>query len=763
MSLLCCSVSSYLPHRAVASPLVRDEKPNCKRSLPPMVFLPLSCLALILCVSVPPAAFSLNEEGIALLSFKQSIEDDPEASLSNWDSSHADPCSWNGVTCEDFKVTSLKLPDKGLSGFLPSVLGSLSGLKHINLRTNKLHGSLPSEIFDAQSVVTSVAGEASSDGSVQTDAGKLRNLETLDLAENFFTGSVPTPVLQCRRLKTLVLSHNNFTGRLPEGFGTSLVSLEELDLSYNQFSGSIPVDFGNLSSLQGTVDLSNNRFSGSIPASLGNLPEKVYIDLTYNNLSGPIPQNGALANRGPTAFVGNPGLCGPPLKNPCYSDHIAGIPFTVPYKPPKNQLPSMSDATVVSSPSKGRRGLSRKAVVAIVVGDILGIGLIALGFLFCYWRSVRSSTKVEVGGLEKGQKGLREFLCFDRDAADAVSSENVEQHKLVPLDSEVGFDLEELLKSPAFVIGKTGIGIVYKVMLSDGRTLAVRRLGGGGLQRFREFQMEVELIGKIRHPNILTLRAYHWSPNDKLLVYDYISNGNLAAAIHGKAGMASFSPMPWLVRLKIMKGIARGLAYLHEFSPRKFVHGDLSPTNVLLGLDMEPYISNFGLGRLASIAGDSSVLPSDGGTVEQPNQPSEVSMKSPTKPGFYYQAPEAVKPLRPSQKWDVYSFGMILLELISGRSPSALSGTSDMDLARWVQVCIEENKPLSEVLDKFLVQEADKEEEMLSVLKIALACAQNNPERRPTMRLVSDSLDRFSTDTQGGSKDASSLKLKSTA
>ncbi|XP_062104863.1 receptor protein kinase-like protein ZAR1 [Humulus lupulus] len=114
----------------------------------------------------------------------------------------------------------------------------------------------------------------------------------------------------------------------------------------------------------------------------------------------------------------------------------------------------------------------------------------------------------------------------------------------------------------------------------------------------------------IRHPNVVTLKAYYWSVDEKLLIYDYISNGNLSTALHGRSGTESFTPLSWSVRLKIMKGIAKGLVYLHEFSPKKYFHGDLKPNNILLGQNMEPQISNFGLGRLANIAGGSPTLQS---------------------------------------------------------------------------------------------------------------------------------------------------------
>nr|CAD1834948.1 unnamed protein product [Ananas comosus var. bracteatus] len=636
-------------------------------SSPPLLllflFLCSPFLVLVLVLVLAPPSHALNGEGFALLTFKTSIREDPGNSLLNWNSSDPNPCSWNGVTCISALVVSLSLPKKRLVGSLPSSLGSLTSLRHLNLRTNRLFGRVPSGLFAAVGLQSLVLYGNSLYSPLPSEIGNLAYLQILDLSHNLLNGSLPYSLIQCKRLKTLVLSHNNFTNSLPDGFGSSLLALEKLDLSYNR---------------------------------LGNLPEKVYIDLTYNNLSGPIPQNGALENRGPTAFIGNPGLCGPPLKNPCSSD----VPSSNPYLP-SNYSPSGVEASANLTGSGHTKGLSRNAVVAIVVSDVIGIGLIALLFFYCYWRAISSRENEEGGNSDKGTKCRKDCNCFRKEESE-TPSEDIEQYDLVPLDRHVRFDLDELLKASAFVLGKSGIGIVYKVVMEDGVTLAVRRLGEGGLQRFKEFQTEVEAIGKVRHPNIVTLRAYYWSVDEKLLIYDYIPNGNLTAAIHGKAGVTAFTPLLWDVRLKIMQGIARGLAFLHEFSPKKYVHGDLRPNNVLLGMNMEPYISDFGLGRLANIAGGSPFLQSDRMAAE----------KTPTH-----------NPI--------------------SQSPVVLLETLEIDLVRWVQSCIEEKKPLADVLDPSLSREVDREDEMIAVLKIALACVQANPERRPTMRHVVDTLDRL--------------------
>ncbi|KAJ1398332.1 Protein kinase domain [Sesbania bispinosa] len=484
---------------------------------------PLVLLLFLLCNSLVARVSSINSEGSALLTLKESIITDPEGFMTNWNSSDDNPCLWNGIACKDQSVVSISIPKRKLYGFLPSGLGSLSQLRHVNLRNNKLFGSLPFELFEAQGLQNLVLHGNSFSGSVPNEIGNLRYLQTLDLSQNFFNGSLPATILQCKRLRTVVLSHNNFTGPLPDGFGGNLSSLEKLDLSFNQFNGSIPSDMGKLSSLQGTVDLSHNHFSGSIPATLGNLPEKVYIDLSYNNLSGPIPQTGALINRGPTAFIGNSDLCGPPLKNLC-----ANSPSSLPSLPDNNTSQDSDDGFGKSGKSKG---LSKGAVAGIVVGDVIGICLIGLLFSYFYSRVCGFNQEQDENGFDKGGRERKECLCFRKDESETLS-DHVEQYDLVPLDARVAFDLDELLKASAFVLGKSGIGIVYKVVLEDGLTLAVRRLGEGGSQRFKEFQTEVEAIGKLRHPNIVTLRAYYWSVDEKLLIYDYIPNGSLAAAIH---------------------------------------------------------------------------------------------------------------------------------------------------------------------------------------------------------------------------------------
>lgn len=200
--------------------------------------------------------------------------------------------------------------------------------------------------------------------------------------------------------------------------------------------------------------------------------------------------------------------------------------------------------------------------------------------------------------------------------------------------------------------------------------------------------------------------------------------------------------LSWSTRLKILKGTARGLAYLHECSPRKFVHGDIKPSNILLDNESQPYISDFGLNRLITITGNN---PSSGGLMGS----ALPYMKTvQTERANNYRAPEARVPgSRPTQKWDVYSFGVVLLELLTGKSPemSPTSTSTSMeipDLVRWVRKGFEDENPLSDMVDPMLLQDVHAKKEVLAAFHVALACTEPDPEVRPRMKTVSENLER---------------------
>ncbi|ERN06885.1 hypothetical protein AMTRI_Chr06g174590 [Amborella trichopoda] len=709
-------------------------------------FFVCSLLSLLLLI---PFSCSLTPDGLSLLALKSAVDSDPNQAFSDWNENDTTPCHWSGVSCmailgnSDPRVVGITISNKGLHGYIPSELGALVYLRRLNLHGNHFAGSLPSQLFNASSLHSLILYDNNFTGSLPPGLCRPPRLQNLDLSHNDLGGPLSPNISQCKQLQRLILAGNRFSGEIPAGLGSSLKNLVQLDLSSNLFNGSLPPDLGDLGSLSGTMNLSENQFSGEIPASLGRLPITVSLDLRSNNLSGQIPQQGSLTNQGPTAFLDNPGLCGFPLQNPCRNSPISG-----------QRIPAITP----EASKHIQKGMKPGIIVAISAADALGVAMIGGLIVFIYWRARDNKGSCSCTGKEKlGRNHVaRKWFCGkNRGNATESGSEKGGEGELVAIDKGFHVEMEELLRASAYVLGKSSLGIVYKVVVGNGIPVAVRRLGEGGAQRFKEFEAEVEAIGKVRHPNVVRLRAYYWAPDEKLLICDYISNGNLITALHGRSGQAPAN-LPWPVRLKIAKGTARGLAHLHDCSPRKYVHGDIKPSNILLDSNLNPYISDFGLSRLFGITGNPNANISGGylGSVLPYARTPSVSAKggdwsgttAGTSKSFTdcYKAPEArIVGARPAQKWDVYSFGVVLLEMLTGRSPEAQWAATGEELVSWVRKAFEEEMALSEIVDPALLREVHAKKEVLAAFHVALTCTEAEPEARPRMKSVSDALEKI--------------------
>ncbi|KAL6505426.1 hypothetical protein OROHE_022805 [Orobanche hederae] len=689
---------------------------------------------------------SLNPDGFSLLSLKSAVDDG--AAFPDWNENDPTPCHWTGISCAnisgDPRVVGISVGGNNLRGYIPSELGNLFYLRRLNLHGNDFYGSIPDQLFNASSLHSVFLYGNNLSGSLPHSLCNLPRLQNLDLSSNSLSGQLPKFLSNCRQLQRLILAGNRFTSEIPKGIFPELPNLMQLDLSSNGFTGSIPDDMGELKSLTGTLNLSFNHFTGKIPKSLGDLQLTVSFDLRNNNLSGEIPQTGPFANQGPTAFMNNPGLCGFPLQKSCKNISDA---------PPGPESGGSQDDEGASN----RKGLKPGLIILISVADATGVAFVGLVIVYIYWKRKDSNgcsctRKGKLGGGER--TGLCVFPCingFPNNDSEIESEKGGTsggtsgggEGDLVAIDKGFNFELDELLRASAYVLGKSGLGIVYKVVLGNGVPVAVRRLGEGGEQRYKEFVAEVQAIGKIKHPNVVKLRAYYWAPDEKLLISDFISNGSLASALRGKPNQPS-STLSWSNRLKIAKGAARGLAYLHECSPRKFVHGDVKPSNILLDNELHPYISDFGLNKLITITGSN---PSSSGGFIGGALPYLMPPQHEKANG--YRAPEARTPGGwPTQKWDVYSFGVVLLELLTGKSPElppTASSTSAeiLDLVQWVRKGFGKESPLSDMVDPVLLQEVHHaKKDVLAAFHIALGCTEGDPEIRPRMKTVSENLDK---------------------
>ncbi|XP_076955026.1 receptor protein kinase-like protein ZAR1 [Bidens hawaiensis] len=648
----------------------------------------ISVITLSISVTTP-----LNSDGLSLLALKAAVNSDPSNSMSTWKDSDPTPCHWPGITCNsDHRVTGIILPRRNLSGYLPSELGALLSLQHFSLNNNNFSKPIPEHLFNAT------------------------NLISLDL------------------------SHNSLAGALPEKI-SNLNLLTFLDLSSNLLSGFLPESLSNLTRLAGTVNLSYNEFSGEIPASYGLFPVPVSLDLRYNNLTGKIPLVGSLLNQGPTAFTGNPFLCGFPLQTQC-SDPEARNPRVL----ANPDTPRDRDSG--SLPGVSGKASSGSVAVPIItsVSVIIGIVVFSMWVYMKKWRHVEN--KLRKNEIEK--EGIP-VIMKDEEGQDG---------KFVVMDEGFGLELEDLLRASAYVVGKSKSGIVYKVVAGRGSgpavgaVVAVRRLSeGDGAWRLKEFEAEVETIGRVQHPNVVRLRAYYYANDEKLLVSDFIGNGSLYSALHDVGGPANpLPPLSWASRLKIAQGTARGLAHIHECSPRKQVHGNIKSSKILLDDDLQPFVSGFGLNRLMSVTGPKSTSRKLSSSSSQNTLTGPKTLSSSSS--MYYVAPEArMSAHKLSPKCDVYSFGIVLLEMLTGRAPDEMltgrapdDGGPDNDgkgLEGFVRKAFREETPLTEIIDPVLLQEVHAKKQVVGAFHIALNCTEIDPEVRPKMRLVSDSLDRI--------------------
>jgi len=505
-----------------------------------------SLLLLLPAIMSPAPVHCLSSDGLSLLSLKSAVEDSPSArtAFADWDSTAGDPCRWSGVSCDAGpsnstlpRVVGVSLAGRDLHGYIPSELGSLTNLRRLNLHGNRFYGSIPEQLFNATSLHSIFLYSNNLSGPIPTSICSIPRLQNLDVSDNSLSGEIPRSLRECRQLQRLILAKNRFSGAIPAGIWPSLANLVQLDLSSNELTGPIPEDFGELQSLSGTLNLSDNKLSGEIPKSLGNLPMTVSFDLRRNNLSGEIPQTGSFANQGPTAFLGNPLLCGFPLQRECTPAD-------------KNKSPSSpSSGRDNRGTSPARRGLSPGLILLISAADAVVVAFVGLVIIYLYWRRKDHSNGCSCTGTAKlGGSKSHSSLCgclswgrgneAESDSEKGSSGEGgggVEgEGELVAIDKGFTFELDELLRASAYVLGKSGLGIVYKVVLGNGIPVAVRRLGeGGDQQRYKEFAAEIQAIGKVKHPNVVRLRAYYWAPDEKLLISDFISNGNLANALRG--------------------------------------------------------------------------------------------------------------------------------------------------------------------------------------------------------------------------------------
>ncbi|XP_065014318.1 receptor kinase-like protein Xa21 isoform X2 [Musa acuminata AAA Group] len=653
------------------------------------------------------------------------------------------------ANCSSLKY--LQITSNKLGGFLPrSIVNFSTTLEWIEIDDNHISGSIPAEIGNLVSLTLVRMNSNLFTGKIPATVGNLSNLHIMDLSRNCFTGEIPATLGDLTRLIELRLHSNELQGPLPPSLGNcplklldlsfnqlngtvpkeilsiptltrflnvsynslagSLIpqvgnmknigqfdisgnrlsgtiprtlgdcqQLDSLDMAGNSFQGSIPSSFSQLKGLQ-SLDLSRNNLSGLIPEFLGNFKFLSNLNLSFNNFEGELPKHGIFTNLSAFSVLGNSKLCGG---------------FQALNLPP---CPTRSSH------------LSRKLVAAIsVAGGI--ICLIFLLALFGIHRWIRKSKK-------------------EPRAAD---------NRMVP---HMMVTYAELLRatdgfSSANLVGVGSFGSVYKGLLNyeEYQLVAVKVLNLQQRGASRSFVAECEALRNVRHRNLVKIltacTGTDYRGNDfKALLYEFMPNGSLEKWVHPEANeQGQTRALSLIKRLNILIDVASALDYLHHHGPEPIVHCDIKPGNVLLDHDMVAHVGDFGLARFLN------------------RSPTEASQRSSTsmlfKGSIGYVAPEYGVANKVSVEGDVYSYGILLLETLTGKRPTGESFRDGLSLPRYVEMALPER--VSEIIDPNLLLEEEGEEpnectrdramECLALsLKIGIRCAKESPPER--MQLV---------------------------
>ncbi|KAH1083354.1 hypothetical protein J1N35_023115 [Gossypium stocksii] len=594
-------------------------------------------------------------------------------------------------TCKS--LVRVRVQNNLISGTIPIGFGNLPLLQRLELAKNNLTGQIPDDIALSTSLSFIDVSWNHLESTLPSSIISLPNLQTIIVSHNYLAGKIPDQFQDCPLLSVLDLSSNHFSREIPESIA-SCEKLVTLNLRNNQFSGEIPKALATMPTLA-MLDLSNNSLVGSIPLNLGTSPALEMLNLSYNKLEGPVPANGLLITINPEDLAGNAGLCG-------------GI------------LPPCS-----SSPIKAPEQPRKMHIKHVAAGFIFGaLVILSVGITFF-----------------AGRWAYQRWYLYNSFLSDLFEKSNNQWPWRLVAFQRLSFTSSDILAciKESNIIGMGGTGVVYKAEVHRPRAVvAVKKLWRSqtDIESSDDLFGEVSLLGRLRHRNIVRLLGYVHNETNVLIVYEYMPNGNLGTALHGK--QAGKVLVDWVSRYNIAVGIAQGLNYLHHDCHPPVIHRDIKSNNILLDANLEARIADFGLARMMIHKNET------------------VSMVA----GSYgYIAPEYGYTLKVDEKIDIYSFGVVLLELLSGKMPLDPSFGESVDIVKWTRMKIKKNRGF-EVLDPAIAGQCKHvQEEMQLVLKIALLCTAKLPKDRPSMRdittMLAEAKPRRKSVCQNGSHNSS--------
>ncbi|KAG8059254.1 hypothetical protein GUJ93_ZPchr0002g23996 [Zizania palustris] len=607
----------------------------------------------------------------------------------------------------------LDLSFNKLSGPIPSILGNLTYTEKLYLQGNKLTGSIPPELGNMSALHYLELNDNRLTGIIPPELGKLTVLFDLNLANNYLQGPVPDNISSCLNLISFNAYGNKLNGTIPRSFHrlesmtylnlssnylngaipielARMKNLDTLDLSCNKVDGPIPSAIGSLEHLL-RLNLSNNNLVGYIPAEFGNLRSIMEIDLSSNHLGGFIPQEvGMLQNLMLLKLESN-NITGDvsSLMN-CFSLNVLNVSYNnlAGIVPTDSNFSRFSPDSFLGNPGlcgywlgsscyssshAQRFSVPRSAILGIAVGGLVILLMILVAACWPHRPQVPKDVSVSKPDIH------------------ALASSNVPP-KLVILHMNMAL-------------------LVYDDIM---RPVAIKKLYSHYPQSLKEFETELETVGSIKHRNLVSLQGYSLSPSGNLLFYDYMENGSLWDVLH--ASSSKKQKLDWEARLLIALGAAQGLAYLHHDCNPRIIHRDVKSKNILLDKDYEAHLADFGIAKslCASKTHTSTYVMGTIGYID----------------------PEYARTSRLNEKSDVYSYGIVLLELLTGKKPV----DDECNLHHLILSKVADNTVM-EMVDPDIADTCKDLGEVKKVFQLALLCSKRQPSDRPTMHEVVRVLD----------------------
>ncbi|KAA8518179.1 hypothetical protein F0562_015653 [Nyssa sinensis] len=578
-------------------------------------------------------------------------------------------------------LTLLNLAFNGFTGMIPPELGQLANLQELIVSGNSLFGEIPTSIL------------------------RCKNLNKLDLSNNRFNGTISEDLCNTSRLQYLILGQNSLRGEIPHTIGSCL-KLLELQMGSNYLTGSIPPEIGHIKNLQITLNLSFNHLHGPLPPELGRLDKLVSLDVSNNQLSGNIP----------VAFKGMLSLIEVNFSNNLFT---GPIPAFVPFQKSPNSsfLGNKGLCGVPLSLCGNSKGADHESyhhrvsyrIILVVIGSGLAVFVSVTVVVLLFMMRERQEKAAKSAGVTDNGTNNRPLII-----AGNVFVENLKQ----------AIDFDAVVKATLKDSNKLSTGTfssVYKAVMPSGMTLSVRRLSSMDrtiIHHQNKMIRELERLSKLCHDNLMRPIGFVIYEDVALLLHQYLPNGTLAQFLHDSTKLPEYKP-DWPIRLAIAIGVAEGLAFLHHVA---IIHLDISSGNVLLDSDFNPLVGEVEISKLLDPTRGTASISAVAGS-------------------FGYIPPEYAYTMQVTAPGNVYSYGVVLLEILTTRIPVDEAFGEGIDLVKWVHSAPARGETPEQILDARLSTVSFAwRKEMLAALKVALLCTDTTPAKRPKMKKVVEML-----------------------